>query len=210
MFSALSIHLELARPPLSGYPSRDTKSKNLLIYGGSSSCGGLGIKYASDAGYTVVTTSSPRNRSFVLKQGAAQVIDHTQPADAIVVELKAHGPYEAVLDCISLPGTFHIMSNLMSEKGGVIYGLLPPDGFVFPPNVEYKFFPYSWVLEEDANSHMARWFYDEYVPRGLVSGQIIPTRHVLVAGGLGNVQQTLDQMADGGVSGHKYVLNPQL
>lgn len=57
--SALSIYMILTKPPLSGAPPPDNKDQKILIYGGSSSCGGLGIKYASDAGYTVITTSSP-------------------------------------------------------------------------------------------------------------------------------------------------------
>lgn len=206
-YSALSVYMKLSKPPLSGASSPENKDKKVLIYGGSSSCGGLGVKYASDAGYTVITTSSPQNRNFVASLGAAEVIDHTQPLDQVVAQFEAHGPYHGILDCISKPDTHRIWVKLLAEKGGVVHGTLPneiPD--TFPSNIDYKFYPYSWVLEEEENGDWARWFYDEYVPQGLESGQIIPTRHILLMGGLEKVQESMDKLASEGISGHKYVL----
>lgn len=207
VYSALSYHMELAKPPLSGAPSPENKDKKILIYGGSSSCGSLGIKYASDAGYTVITTSSPQNREFVDSLGATEVIDHTQPLDELVAQFEAHGPYHGILDCISKPDTLNIWVKLLADKGGVVYGTLPNQKPVtFPSNIDYRFRPFSWVLEEEKHSDLARWFYNEYVPQGLQSGQIIPTRHILLEGGLGKVQESMDKLASEGISGHKYVL----
>ncbi|MCJ1260582.1 hypothetical protein MMC22_000444 [Lobaria immixta] len=192
--------------PNASLPSAAATIINLAT-GGSSSCGGLGIKYASDAGYTVITTSSPQNRDFVASLGAAEVIDHTQSLDEVVAQLEAYGPYYGILDLISKPETHRIWAKLLADKGGLVYGTLPnakPD--TFPPNVEYKFLPYSWVLEDKKHSDWARWFYDEYVPQGLQSGQIIPTRHILLEGGLEKVQESMDKLASEGISGHKYVL----
>lgn len=206
-YSALSFYLKLTKPPLSGVPSPENKDKKILIYGGSSSCGGLGIKYASDAGYTVITTSSPRNCDYVASLGAAEVIDHTQPLDEVVAQFEAHGPFHGILDCISKPETYLIWAKLLADQGGVVYGTLPNENpHIFPSNVEYRFYPYSWVLEEEQHSDWARWFYDQYVPQGLHSGQIIPTRHILLEGGLEKVQDSMDKLASEGISGHKYVL----
>lgn len=55
--SALSIHLRLSRPSLDGELQR--QGKRVLIYRGSSLSGGLAVKHAVTAGYTVITTSSP-------------------------------------------------------------------------------------------------------------------------------------------------------
>ena len=178
----------------------------LLLYGGSSSCGSLGTKYASDAGYTVVTTSSPQNKDFVAKLGAAHIVDHTQSAEKILAELKAHGPYDAVVDCISTPETFAITEKLMPEKSGDLYGLLPNMGYKFSPGVTYKFFSYGSALEEEKNASLRRWLYDEYLPKGLANGQVVPTRHITHTGGLGEVQGTLDKLLDEGVSGKKFLV----
>jgi NADPH:quinone reductase-like Zn-dependent oxidoreductase len=208
MYSVLSMHIKLDRPPLSPEtpPNPLNRSIKLLIYGGSCSCGGFGIKYASDAGYTVITTSSPANREFVSKLGAEHVINHKNDTAVVVDDLKKHGPYDYIVDCISLPSSIAIISRLVADMPAVVYGLLPSRGLF---GIEYKFFPYSWILEEGANAPMARWFYDEYVPQGLASGQIVPTKHVL-AGGLDKVQEVLDEMAEEKFSGYKYVVDPQL
>lgn len=206
--SALSIHLKLLRPPLDGKPQ--PQGQKVLIYGGSSSCGGLAVKYAVTAGYTVITTSSPQNRDFVSSLGPAHIIDHTLPSSSIVAELESHGPFSAIFDTIGLAPVTDIMSAYLSSLGGGTYNtLIPPMGNKpIPTNVERKFAPYSWAFEEEANKEIARWFYEEYVPKGLKSGLIVPTRQHVVKGGLGKVQGALDLMMQGGISGHKLVMDP--
>ncbi|KAL8703413.1 MAG: hypothetical protein Q9201_003416 [Fulgogasparrea decipioides] len=206
--SAPSIHLKLARPPLDA--KAQPKSQKVLIYGGSSSCGGLATKYAVTAGYTVVTTSSPQNWAFVSSLGPAYVIDHTRPSSSIIAELESQGPFDAILDTIGLAPVTDIMSAYLSSLGGGAYNtLIPPMGNKpIPANVERKFAPYSWAFEEEANKDIARWFFDEYLSKGLESGLMVPTRQQVVEGGLKKVQEVLDLMDRGGVSGHKLVMDP--
>lgn len=47
VYSVLSFYMKLTKPPLSGSLSPENKDKKILIYGVSSSCGCLGIKYAN-------------------------------------------------------------------------------------------------------------------------------------------------------------------
>ena len=77
-----------------------------------------------------------------------------------------------------------------------------------PQNVTRIFAPYSFAFEEAANREIARWFFDEYLPKGLENGLVIPTRQHVVEGGLAEVQSVLDMMMKGGVSGHKLVMDP--
>lgn len=206
--SALSIHLNLSRPPLDGKPQ--PQGKKVLIYGGSSSSGGLAIKYAVTAGYTVITTSSPQNKGFVSSLGPAHIIDHTLPSSSITDELKSQGPFSAIFDTIGIAPVTDILSAYLSSVGGGAYNtLIPPMGNKpIPANVERKFAAYSSAFEEEANKDISRWFFEEYVPKGLESELIVPTRQHVVEGGLGKVQEVLDLMLQGGVSGHKLVLDP--
>ncbi|KAL9123776.1 MAG: hypothetical protein Q9217_006828 [Psora testacea] len=208
--AALSTYLGLSRPPLSG--KGPSLGKKVLVYGGSSSCGGYAVKYATDAGYTVVTTSSPKNHDFVSSLGAAHVIDHTQTADKIVAELKANRPYDTIYDSIGLPPVTNILGEYLGEEGGNYCTLLPLLGpeKPLPSNVVRKFDSWSSALVDDTNRDLGEWYYKEYVPQGLVSGAIIPTRQIEVKGGLEKVQEAVNTMGPGGVSGHKLVLNPQL
>lgn len=93
--------LGLDRPNLDG-STAPFNGQKILIYGGSSSFGGLSVQYLIQAGYTVITTSSPKNRDFVAKLGAATVIDHTLQPDALVQALLAEGRYDLVADMISM------------------------------------------------------------------------------------------------------------
>ncbi|OJJ46856.1 hypothetical protein ASPZODRAFT_131748 [Penicilliopsis zonata CBS 506.65] len=209
--SALSIHLGLARPSLSSdNPAAEAKGKKVLVYGGSSPTGGLAINYAVIAGYTVITTSSPQNRGFVESLGPVAVIDHTLPADQIADQIRAHGPYDAILDTIGLPPVTNMLVGYLSSLGGGTYNtmtpLFGPENPV-PDTVQRRFAPYSWSFEQPANLDFARWFYEEYVPQGLASGLIVPTRPQWVHGGLAKAQHALDLLDQNAVSGHKLVMN---
>jgi NADPH:quinone reductase-like Zn-dependent oxidoreductase len=207
--SALSVHFGLDRPPLNR--TATPKNKKILIYGGSSSCGGLAIKYATTAGYTVVTTSSQRNREFVQSLGPAHVIDHYLPPEEVVAALNAHGPYDKIFDTIGLPPVTSIILDYLESQGGGSYNsLIPPvpGTRTIPQNVKRIFAPYSYAFDEEVHKPLARWIYEEYLPQGLESGLIVPTRQEVVTGGLEKVQEVLDLMMRGGVSGKKLVMDP--
>jgi len=205
---ALTLAIGLEKPSLTSPAS--SKGKKLLVYGGSSSVGGLAIQYATQAGYAVVTTSSPRNRSAVEPLGATKTIDHTQPADQLIEALKAEGPYDYIFDTISLPPTTDLLAKFLeTQGGGVFYTVQPAMGPEnLPAGVERKFFSYPTLLEEPQNSELLRWFYNEYLPKALAQGKIIPTKVEKIPGGLEALQGSLDRFAAGQVSGVKLVVNP--
>jgi NADPH:quinone reductase-like Zn-dependent oxidoreductase len=207
--SALHIHLGLDLPDLSAKPS--PKGKKLLIYGGASSCGGLAIKCATTAGYEVVTTSSPKHKAYVESLNPDYIIDHTQAPDTLLNEVTRQGPYDAIFDTIGIPPVTNLLFDYLSSVGGGFYNtIIPPVGGEkpMPANVERKFAPYSFAFSEPKNQKLSRWFYEEYVPKGLESGLIVATRPQLVGGGLESVQHALDLVDQNQVSGHKLILYP--
>jgi len=205
--SALSIFAKLDRP--SDQPSTANKDKNILVYGGSSSVGAFAIQYAAQAGYTVITTSSPRNLSFVSSLGAADIVDHTQPADALVAQLKKRGPYHTVFDTISEPSgaTMALLAKVLeAQGGGMIWITSPAMGpLELPAGVETEMHSYPYDMETPETDEMRKWFYEEYFPKGLASGRIIPTKTESVDGGLQGLQAALDKLIEG-VSGTKLVV----
>ncbi|KAG8528458.1 putative secondary metabolism biosynthetic enzyme [Bacidia gigantensis] len=204
--AAMTIHLRLDRPPLKG--QAPWKGKKVLVYGGSSSCGGYAVRYAVDAGYDVVTTSSPKNRGFVQTLGPIAVLNHTESSDTIVSALEANGPYDAIFDSIGLPSVTNVFLDYFGDKGGEYVTLLPPLGGEkpIPSNVNRRFGSYIQALVEEANEELGQWFYEQYVPQALDSGRIIPTRQIRVEGGLGKVQECINRMGPGGISGHKLIM----
>ncbi|KAK3987344.1 chaperonin 10-like protein [Cladorrhinum sp. PSN332] len=209
--SALSFYLGLDRPSLDKYSPAQSTGQKILIYGGSSSCGGLGVAYAKAAGYEVVTTSSPKNHDFVISLGADVVIDHRQDPNEISKEIKANGPYHRIWDTIGIPPVTNILTSYLAANGGggyhTVIPILPGTNPI-PENVNVEFRPYSAIFYDPANEEFRKWFYQILVPEGLASGVIIPTPSQWVKGGLSSTQQALDLLSNCQVSGHKLILDP--
>lgn len=206
--AACSHFLGLERPGLD--EPKAPRGERILIYGGSSSCGGLAIRYAIAAGYEVVTTSSPKNHEYVASLGPAVVIDHTSPPEEVVRNLHSHGPYHRILDTIGVPPVTNIITEYLSVGGGSYNTLIPvfPGTNPIPTNVERRFESYGWIFNNPEHGEFKKWFYEALVPQGLESGVIVPTPSQRVDGGLASTQHALDLMDRGQVSGHKLVLEP--
>jgi NADPH:quinone reductase-like Zn-dependent oxidoreductase len=185
------------------------KGKKVLVYGGSSSFGSLSVQYVAQAGYTVVTTTSPKNKDFVSKLGAVTVIDHTQEQDALVKALVAEGPYDLVVDSISLPNTVPVTAAVVAAQGGgKLYALLPAFGPEnLPEGVTREYASWGSVLDEEKNAGVLSWAFSEYLAQGVASGKIIPLPIEKVNGGLKGVNDALDKLQKG-VSGVKLVVDP--
>lgn len=207
--AACSFFLGLDRPSLDG-PKAPT-GKRVLVYGGSSSCGGLAVRYAAAAGYQVVTTSSPRNHDYVASLGPVAVINHCQSSEEVIAELRAQGPYYRILDTIGVPSVTDIIAGYLSSTGGGSYNTLVPvlpGAKPIPDNVECRFESYSWIFDNPEHEEFRKWYYDVLLPQGLASAVIIPTRSQWISGGLENAQHALDLMGRGEVSGHKLMMDP--
>lgn len=207
--AALSICMGLDFPPVTG--KAEKKGSRIFIYGGSSSVGALAVKYASDAGYDVVTTSSPRNMGLVQSRGPSYIIDHTQPRDKLLADIQAQGPYDGFLESIGTADVTEIMGQLLEEKGGLFFSMSPtPVDDQLPKNVEKRWFGYSDILVARPENEKARkWYLEEYLPTGLKNGTIASNPALNVPGGLDAVQEALDLLYSGKVSGKKVFVNPQ-
>ncbi|KAG4411947.1 hypothetical protein IFR04_014921 [Cadophora malorum] len=185
------------------------RNKKVLIYGGSSSVGYLSVQYVSQAGYTVVTTSSPKNHEVVSKLGAAKVIDHTQAKEDLIKALINEGPFDLVVDTIATaPSTAISGAVVAAQGGGNLYATLPPFGpETLPTNVTRVYQPWSTPLFEPGNEDLPQWAFHKYLTSGLASGKIVPLPIQKVDGGLKNVNVALD-LLEKGVSGVKLVLDP--
>ncbi|KIW21320.1 hypothetical protein PV08_01900 [Exophiala spinifera] len=103
-------------------PSKpNSKGEYVLIYGGSSATGSLGIQFAKLAGYTPITTCSPQNFSFVKSLGAAESFDYRDPDCAKKIREYTNDSLKYVWDTISLPNTAQICADAIGPAGGV-YG----------------------------------------------------------------------------------------
>ncbi|GKT58227.1 zinc-binding alcohol dehydrogenase domain-containing protein [Colletotrichum tofieldiae] len=200
-------HLGLERPdPVNKVP---LKGKTILIYGGTSSFGSFATQYVTQAGYKVVTTTSPQHKDFVAKLGAVHVVDHTQSHDAVVKELVAHGPYDYVVDSISLKPTFDITAEVVAAQGGgKLYALLPPpEPSSFPKSVAAEFGSWSVPLGQEKNAELLKWAFGTYFTQAVTNDRIVALPSQKIDGGLGGLNKAVDVLFKG-VSGAKVVVEP--
>jgi NADPH:quinone reductase-like Zn-dependent oxidoreductase len=78
----------------------DTASRSVLILGGSSGTGSVGIQLAKKMGLKVVATCSGKNVDFVKDLGADEVIDYRSEDVATRALHSQYAPYAVVLDCV--------------------------------------------------------------------------------------------------------------
>ncbi|EHK15304.1 uncharacterized protein TRIVIDRAFT_38621 [Trichoderma virens Gv29-8] len=102
-----------------------TTSTPILIYGGSTASGILGIQFAKLSGYKVITTASPRNFDYLKSLGADAVFDYRSPTVVEDIIAAAGGELTIAWDCISLEGSAKICAASISDKGGKLGLLLP-------------------------------------------------------------------------------------
>jgi NADPH:quinone reductase-like Zn-dependent oxidoreductase len=189
-------------------PCKD-KAAKILVYGGTSNFGSLSVQYVSQAGYKVVTTTSPKHESFVSKLGAFRIIDHTQDQEALLRELVSEGPYDLVVDAISIPSTIAVTAAVLSAQGGgELYAMQPafsPE--TLPRGVTRKFASWSVPLGSEEDTELLKWAYGSYLPRAVAKGRLVPLPSQKVPGGLGRLNEALTVL-NNGVSGVKVVIEP--
>lgn len=102
--------------------------KPILIYGGSTATGILGIQFAKLSGLTVLTTASPHNFEYLRSLGAEAVFDYHTPAEELAKQIKAHTDNKLTLawDCSPTPESTQIAAAAMSDTQPGVYGALLP------------------------------------------------------------------------------------
>ncbi|KAF5986655.1 alcohol dehydrogenase [Fusarium coicis] len=199
--------LKLERP----VPGQEPKSqgKRILIYGGTSSIGSMTVQYLTQAGYEVITTTSPKHKDFVSQLGASNIIDHSQEPEALTKDLIAAGPYDIVLDTISTGATVKLLADVVAAQGGdSVYALQPPFGpETLPTGVTRKFEGWSLLLGKEENVELLKWIFGTYFPTALATKSLISVSARKVPGGLGGINDALGLLFPKGVSGEKVVVD---
>ncbi|KAL7893315.1 GroES-like protein [Trichoderma sp. TUCIM 5745] len=208
--------------PLPTKPART--SMPILIYGGSTATGILGIQFAKRSGLTVLTTASPHNFDYLKSLGADACFDYHSPHCAADVRDFVDGKLRHAWDCISTADSAKLCAAALSddENGGTYASLKPVPGDVITavnPHVRNKPFTLVYTIfgedftkygksfpvsKEDAE--FARKFVT--MAHELLAAEIIQAAHVDVnrgGKGLEGVVVGLDELRHNKVSGTKLV-----
>ncbi|KAI9640057.1 hypothetical protein NHQ30_011621 [Ciborinia camelliae] len=114
--------------PLPSQPAE--KPIQLLIYGGSTATGTIGIQLAKLSGLEVITTASPNNFELVKSRGADKVFDYNDPQVGEKIREYTNNSLKHVFDTITLPSSVAICAaaiSTTSEPRAQYTALLPVD-----------------------------------------------------------------------------------
>lgn len=96
----------------------------ILIYGGSTASGIMGIQFAKMSNCTVITTCSPRNFAYMKELGADLCVDYQAEDCAEQIKTFSKGRIKLAWDCIATVKSAQICAASMSNLGGHYSSLL--------------------------------------------------------------------------------------
>lgn len=212
IFGKSTLNMDRPTNPLNPTPN----GKKILIWGGASAMGALGIRHASAAGYTVISTSSPKNFSLLKERGAAHVFDYND--ESTIDQIRNLFPIDYFYDCVSLPESIGALIKLLSPPNlpvvkADILTLVPASMFgspELPEGVTTKMMLFRNGDEE--NKEYVEWLLkkDGYLQTGLKEGWIRGVRPESI-GGLEAVDAGIRRRALPGlkgVSGARLIVEP--
>jgi D-arabinose 1-dehydrogenase-like Zn-dependent alcohol dehydrogenase len=139
--------------------------------------------------------------------GAESVLDHTQEEETLIKQLVEKGPYDVVVDFVSVASTLAVTGRVVAAQGGGRLFTMQPGREELPAGVDRVFEPYSESLYESKNRELQKWAVEEYLPQGIARGLIRPLPIEKIDGGLQGLNDGLKKMLKG-ESGIRFVIDP--
>jgi NADPH:quinone reductase-like Zn-dependent oxidoreductase len=195
----------------------DGKGEWLLIYGGSTATGTLGIQFAKAAGYKVVTTASPRNFDLVKSRGADEVFDYNDAQSAAKIRELTDNKLKYAWDTNGDDASAQFCADALSSTEARNYGTIlankfPRDDVKYTRTFMYTIFGETFekggqVYEGSQEDFEFAKKWAGLSERMLAEGKLVPHPAKVGSGGLEGVRGGLDDLKNGRVSGKKLVYN---
>ncbi|KAJ9614556.1 hypothetical protein H2200_002693 [Cladophialophora chaetospira] len=198
------------------WPTDPVKEKTfVLIYGGSTATGALGIQFAKLAGYTVLTTCSPRNFDYVKSLGATEAFDYNDKEAASQIRKLTDNKLKYAWDTVSEENTAQFCADALTSESGGRYGSIlqaksPRKDVESVNTLMYTIFGESFKFGQTEIPAVQEDF--EYTKKFLAmtedllkDGKIKAHKQTVGKDGLEGVLKGLEDMKNGKVSGEKLV-----
>ncbi|OTB19147.1 hypothetical protein K445DRAFT_314019 [Daldinia sp. EC12] len=205
MTSAVGLYIRLGLPQ-PWTPA--TEPIPLIIYGAASAVGAYAIQLARKSNIhpliCVAGKSQAHVESLIDRSKGDTIIDYRDGDDAVVKGLKKAAGGSKLLyafDATSEHNSYVNISKVLAE-GSKITTVLPPQNHEFPAGVSHSLTSVGSV-HSDAKDF--GFVYFRYLGRGLQEGWFKAQPQVVVPGGLGGIQEGLDNLKAGKANGIKYV-----
>ncbi|KAI0517102.1 GroES-like protein [Xylaria bambusicola] len=206
MTSALGLYLRLGLPQ-PWVPA--TEPIPLVIYGAASAVGSYAIQLAQKSNIhpliCVAGRSSAHVEKLIDRSKGDVILDYREGGDALVENLKkaADGrPLLYAFDAVSEKGSYLNLSKVLA-KGAKITLVLPLKDYSEIPEYIEHYLTNVGAAHKDAKDFGYVFF--RYLARGLHEGWFKPQPQEVVPGGLGGVQQALENLMNGKANAVKYV-----
>jgi NADPH2:quinone reductase len=209
--AAVGLYREL-KLPQPWVPADDSTKIPLLIWGGSSAVGAFTLQLAKKSNIHPLIVVAGRAQDFVkpfLDPSKGDVVlDYRQGNDAIVKGVKDALKGQKLLhayDAVSDHGSYETIFKVLETKGGKITVVLPGKKYEgVPTGTELSITSCGKVFGEEKDKDLG-FVYSRYFAKGLKEGWFKAHPHEVLPGGLGAVQQGLQNLKDGKASAVKYV-----
>ncbi|KZT55729.1 GroES-like protein [Calocera cornea HHB12733] len=177
------------------------KGEPLLVWGGSSSVGAFTIQLAKASGYTVISTASPKNHAYVKSLGASDVFDYHDSDVVSKIRAAAGDKLALVYDSISENGSIEASVASVTAPAGIVAVILAPNPEQSTDKVKVVQTG-ARVASEDPQ--VGRTVYG-MLEALLEKYALVPNPVRLMPGGLLGINEGLQLMRAGKVSGEKLV-----
>jgi NADPH:quinone reductase-like Zn-dependent oxidoreductase len=215
-----ALHLVLGLPwPGDEAPPASAGDKAILIYSGATSASLFAIQLAKLAGYTVVTTCSPRSNDLVKKYGADAVYDY-RDSKSLAAIISAYPNLSLALDGFSEGASTKFCCEAVAPNNGTVVSLDPMakssvKGVTLRPIIMYTLFGRAFGLlqpvgpkfpvKPEDRAGLARFY--AMLP-GLVKNGSLKAPPIQEQGnGFDKLAPGLDLLREGKVQGRKLVVH---
>ncbi|KAF7550709.1 hypothetical protein G7046_g7933 [Stylonectria norvegica] len=184
----------------------------ILVWGGASSAGSMTVQLAHLAGFTVFAAASECHHAYLRTLGASVLVDYDSPTaveDLVAAATRVGTQISYAVDTISATYTLSSIIQVLTKSAvsgagmKIAHTVGWPADLPKPAGIENE-----WIAADDLwerRQDLSTWLYNEALPKWLEQGIVVPARHRTIGGGLGGLQNGLNQLKKG-VSGEKLVV----
>lgn len=165
----------------------EPKNQVVLVWGGSSSVGGMTVQFAKLSGYKVAATCSPRNNEYVKSLGADFVFDYSSSSvvEDIVDTLREYevaGIFNAIGGETSGTACNGVMSRVRTPTTRKHVATVPPLPKDIPEGVVAEALGSAATMFFDDRKEIASYIWKEFLPQALKEGVLKVVPEPLVVG----------------------------
>ncbi|KAI9712039.1 MAG: hypothetical protein M1820_001748 [Bogoriella megaspora] len=200
--------LGLPLPPASASEaSKPGSAGTLVVWGGSTSVGSVGIQLAVASGLYVISTASQRNFEFVRSLGAKAIADYNSGivvADVVRKVKEIGGQFKGVYNAFG-GDTTELCTEIVEQLGGgVVASVTPGEEGKSTQAAEVKSIMAPITAKDE---RLATGIWGNFVPAALADGRLkAKPDAIIIKGGLGKIQEGLDTLKQG-ISAGKIVVD---